>query len=98
MEILSAQKKKKRSSHTWKAILVGRQALDLGLIMRIGDGSTTSIWEDRSIPDGNGNKTVCKIASTTTMIVNELICDDSRSWDIEAFHANMVQADIEAVF
>jgi hypothetical protein len=76
---------------------VGRRAFDLGLIRGIGDCSTTSIWEDMWIPDRIGNKPVCKIASTTAMTVDELICDDSKSWDVEALHANLAHIDIEAI-
>ncbi|KAK3154089.1 hypothetical protein QOZ80_2BG0185830 [Eleusine coracana subsp. coracana] len=35
--------KKKNASHTWRAIFVGRKALQMGLIRRIGDGSNTNI-------------------------------------------------------
>jgi hypothetical protein len=31
------------SSHTWRTILYGREALNLGLIKRIGDGGSTRI-------------------------------------------------------
>lgn len=34
-----------------KAIVVGRVALDVGLIMRVDDGSTISVWTDNSIPN-----------------------------------------------
>jgi hypothetical protein len=33
--------KKKNSSHTWRAIIAGRKVLELGLIKRIGDGTST---------------------------------------------------------
>lgn len=39
---------KRNSSHTWKAILHGREVLKLGLVKRIGDGASIQIWEDRS--------------------------------------------------
>jgi hypothetical protein len=32
-------RRKKNASHTWRAILASRQALELGLIRRIGDGT-----------------------------------------------------------
>lgn len=49
-EFLSATRKK-HASQTWRAILAGRDVLYKGLIRRIGDGSTTRIWQDRWIPD-----------------------------------------------
>jgi hypothetical protein len=37
------------SSATWRAIVVGIEALQLGLIKRIGDGSSVSVWNDNWI-------------------------------------------------
>ena len=34
-------KRKRNSSHTWQAILKGRQVLEKGLIKLIGDGTST---------------------------------------------------------
>ena len=39
----------KAAPATWRAIVAGREALDAGLIKRVGTGSTISIWEDRWI-------------------------------------------------
>ncbi|GJM93179.1 hypothetical protein PR202_ga09714 [Eleusine coracana subsp. coracana] len=46
--------RKKHASATWHAILAGRKALHGGLIKRIGNGTTTSIWEQRWIPNHFG--------------------------------------------
>ena len=40
----------KAAAKTWRAIMAGREALQAGLIKRIGDGTSTSIWTDRWIP------------------------------------------------
>jgi hypothetical protein len=42
--------KKKNASPTWRAILAGRKVLEVGLIKRIGDGTTTHAWDDRWLP------------------------------------------------
>ena len=42
--------RRKRASHTWRAILAGRVVLERGLIRRIGNGKQTNIWRDRWIP------------------------------------------------
>ena len=34
----------KNASATWRAIIAGREALKVGLVRRIGDGSSVSIW------------------------------------------------------
>lgn len=39
------------ASKTWRAILAGREALNLGLIQRTGSGETVPIWDDSWIPD-----------------------------------------------
>lgn len=41
--------RKKHASATWRAILAGREPLQLGLIKRIVNGETTEIWRDRWI-------------------------------------------------
>lgn len=45
-----ASSRKRHASHTWKAIMSGREVLARGLIKRIGDGSSIDIWRDRWIP------------------------------------------------
>jgi hypothetical protein len=43
-------KRKSNASHTWNAILFGREALKKGLIKRVGDGSSIRLWDDPWIP------------------------------------------------
>jgi hypothetical protein len=63
--------KKNNPSHTWRAILAGRKVLELGLIKRIGDGTSTNIWNDKWIPTGVGHKPVCKKeGATATHLLN----------------------------
>ncbi|CAD6264269.1 unnamed protein product [Miscanthus lutarioriparius] len=42
--------RKQRASHTWRAIMAGKEVLDRGMIKRIGNGVSTHIWRDRWIP------------------------------------------------
>jgi len=42
--------RRKHASHTWRAILAGREVLERGMIRRIGSGEQTNIWSDRWIP------------------------------------------------
>lgn len=42
--------RKKHASHTWRAILAGKEVIARGMIKRIGNGASTSIWEERWIP------------------------------------------------
>jgi hypothetical protein len=47
--------------------------LELGLIKRIGDGTSTNIWNDRLIPNGIGFKPVC--CKTQDVATAERVCD-----------------------
>jgi hypothetical protein len=49
--------RKKHSSHTWRAILAGQEVLAQGLIKRIGNVTSSSIWSDRWTPNHFGDKT-----------------------------------------
>jgi hypothetical protein len=69
---LSAQKKK-NLSHTWHAILAGRGVLEKALIRRIGDGTTTDIWNDRWIPGAIGMKPICKPDGASATQVCDLL-------------------------
>jgi hypothetical protein len=87
--------KKKNSSHTWRAIVAGRKVRELGLIKRIGDGTSTNIWNDRWLPAGVGHKPVCKKDGAMATYVAELISDNGRTWN-EALHSNLLPFDVEA--
>lgn len=73
-------KKRKNASHTWRAVLAGRKALEQGLIKRIGDGSTTKVSEDRWIPTAIGNKPICRRDGGTAIRVSDLMTPDGRAY------------------
>jgi hypothetical protein len=93
----SFSKKKKHASHTWRAILAGRKALNLGLIKRIGDGTQTNVWTDNWIPEGIGFKPIYRKETATADRVNELINHVNMTWDQEALESNFIEADVQAV-
>uniref|UniRef100_A0A0A8ZAR8 Reverse transcriptase zinc-binding domain-containing protein n=1 Tax=Arundo donax TaxID=35708 RepID=A0A0A8ZAR8_ARUDO len=95
-EFLTATKKK-HASHTWRAILTGRNALSYGLIRRIGDGTQTNVWTDRWIPDAIGNKPICRLESATATTVNDMINQDDNSWGIHALSLNLIPSDADVV-
>jgi hypothetical protein len=61
----------KSASATWKTIVAGREALQTGLIKRVGDGSTISIWEDKWIPGSISTTPMLKPADTDTVKPSE---------------------------
>jgi ribonuclease HI len=87
--------KKKNMSHTWRAILVGRQALELGMIKRIGNGTSTDVWKDKWIPGVPGFKPLCKGQNATARIVSDLMTNDG--WNQNALRENLLPLDAEAV-
>jgi hypothetical protein len=88
--------KNKHASHTWRAILKGRSVLEMGLIHHIGNVTSTSIWNDKWIPNGVGMKPICRAQGATATQVSELL-DQSGSWDEEALSANLIPMDARAV-
>jgi hypothetical protein len=65
--------KKKHSNHTWRDILEGRKALSMGLICRIGDRTTTNVWNDRWIPNHFDGKPITTPASVQIEMVSDLL-------------------------
>jgi hypothetical protein len=64
---------RRNASHTWRAILYGREALNLGLIKRIGDGGNTRIWDDPWIPTNPGLKPIVRYQNSGVTMVHELL-------------------------
>jgi hypothetical protein len=95
-DFLSARNKR-NSSHTWRAILAGRRALQCGLIRRIGDGEDTNVWQDRWIPGAIGGKPICPKPGASAIRVCDLLAPDGRSWDVPALHQNLLYMDAQAV-
>ena len=68
----------KSDSATWRAIVAGKNALRTGLISRVGDGSTISVWEDKWIPGTVSMTPTQRPTNTNINRVSDLI--DTRSW------------------
>jgi hypothetical protein len=70
--------------------------LELGLIKRIGDGTTTNVWDDRWLPTVMGNKPICRKEGATAVLVADLISDDGQQWNEDALNQNLLPFDTEA--
>jgi hypothetical protein len=64
------------ASRTWRAILAGRRALELGLLKRIGTGHTVSVWEDRWIPNTSTMRPMGRFGDAQVDTVDELITEE----------------------
>lgn len=89
--------KKKNSSHVWRAIIHGREALKKGLIKRVGSGISVRIWDDPWIPSNNGHKPLFRPPGAPATMVSELLVNDSMMWDIQKVKANFCEADVKAI-
>jgi hypothetical protein len=81
--------KKKNASHTWRATLAERVVLELGLIRRIGDGTSTNIWNDKWIPNATGFKLICRQEGATTIRVCDML-NQAGSWDDRALAETLI--------
>ena len=88
---------KRNASHTWRAILYGREALKLGLIKRIGDGASTRIWDDPWIPSNPTLKPIVRLPSSDVTLVEELMNPVTGEWDEEVLETNFVSVDAQAI-
>lgn len=88
---------KRNASHTWWAILHGREALKKGLIKRVGDGNTIKIWEDPWVPESHDKRTLVKLPTTTVTLVEELVDQDNGGWDMQKLEANFVEPDVSMI-
>ena len=84
------------SSATWKAIIAGRKALQTGLIKRVGNGDSISIWNDSWIPTTSTLKPMGRIGNDPLQWVSELIDDSRGTWDIKTVRRNFLAPDAEA--
>lgn len=71
--------------------------LKLGLIKRIGDGTSTDAWRDNWIPRDHNLKPICSIARHPPQSVASFICSATRTWNIAALETCMLPMDVQAI-
>lgn len=89
--------RKRNSSHTWRAILYGRDALKEGLIKRVGDGSSINPWTDPWIPLNHSKKPLVKKDRATANTVEDLIDFELGNWNIVALRKNFIAPDVKSI-
>jgi len=94
-DFLSASRKK-HASHTWRAILAGREVLQQGLIRKIGNGSATNVWENRWIPNHFEGKPFTPPDGLNIDTVADL-CTASGSWNEELIRNKFISMDADAI-
>lgn len=87
----------KNSSATWRAIVEGREALHTGLIKRIGDGTTVSIWDDKWIPNTLKMTPVARLGDAQISLVSDLIDSENWTWKSDLVKASFIPPDADAI-
>jgi hypothetical protein len=85
------------ASATWRAIVAGRQALQAGLIKRVGSGSSISIWTDQWIPESHSMVPMFKPVETELEKVSELIDSDTWTWRRDLVRSVFAVPDADAI-
>jgi hypothetical protein len=85
------------SSATWRAIVAGREAVAAGLMKRIGDGSSVSIWTKKWIPRTRLMTPVVQIGRAELNMVSNLIDMDNWSWKTSLIRENFITPDADAI-
>jgi ribonuclease HI len=96
-EFLSA-KLGSRPSFAWRSLLSGRELLSAGLLWRIGDGKSVSIWSDKWIPRPTMFSVIspCKVLPATAK-VGDLIHGDPPDWNKNLIQSIFVDEDADLI-
>jgi hypothetical protein len=86
-----------RPSQIWRSLCDGQDILQQGLIRRIGDGTSTGIWDMNWIPRDFKLRPFCSIARNPPQLVSELICSASQTWKMDVLRNFFMPMDIEAI-
>jgi hypothetical protein len=86
-----------RSSATWRAIVAGKEALSTGLLKRIGDGFSVSIWNDRWIPGTRTMTPSVQIGRDVLNRVSDLIDPENGTWKLDVVRRNFIAPEADAI-
>jgi hypothetical protein len=84
-------------SQVWRSLCEGRDILNQGLVRRIGDGTTTHIWNSNWLPRDFSLRPLCPIAEDPPQMVSELFCPVTRTWDLEVLNKHFLPMDVEII-
>jgi hypothetical protein len=86
-----------RSSATWRAIVAGREALQLGLLKRIGSGRSVNVWQDAWIPGTISMRPAAHIGREEIVFVSDLIDDENGMWKVDKIRRNFIVPDADSI-
>jgi hypothetical protein len=88
--------RKKRASSTWRAILAGREPLQMGLIKTKANGDTTRIWRDRWIAKHFDARPITPRVDQQLEMVSQLLTG-SGQWNETLVREQFLPIDAEAI-
>jgi hypothetical protein len=84
-------------SQIWRAVHEGIGVLKQGLIRRIGDGRSTSIWYQNWIPRGEHMRPITSPGDSELSKISELIDSTNACWNEAVLCASFLPMDVEAI-
>jgi hypothetical protein len=84
------------ASRTWRSILVGMDALKIGLVKRVGSSESIFIWDDSWIPGTTTIRTMGRQHATDLLMVNELITSQHQ-WNVSLIRNMFFALDANAI-
>lgn len=84
-------------SPVWRAIVEGKDVLKQGLIRRIGNGTTTNIWNDNWLPRKEMMRPIVPLIQDPPSLVAEVIDSTSATWNAVLIHQVFLPCDAEAI-
>ena len=84
-------------SQIWRAILDGRDIMAQGIVRRIGDGETTSIWDHNWIPRASYKRPITSLIQNPPQRVSELIEQSTATRKEEVVRSVFTPFDTEAI-
>jgi hypothetical protein len=86
-----------RPSQIWRAIIEGRDAMNIGLIRRIGNDMSTSIWNENWLPRSTRLRPIAAKSVNPPLMVAELIDNTSAEWRMDFLEEHFLPMDIEVI-
>jgi hypothetical protein len=90
-----------RCSATWRAIVAGKEVLKMGLIKRIGDGTSILVWHDSWIPGIQSMKPSAQLGDEdhrdNINLVSDLFDHETGSWKIAMVRKNFISIKVDAI-
>ncbi|KAE8797985.1 Alanyl-tRNA synthetase [Hordeum vulgare] len=85
------------ASAVWRAIIAGREALEVGVVQRVGDGSIINAWTDKCIPTTVSRSPIIKPAITSVERVSDLIDSSNWIWRRDLVRGTFATPDADAI-